>query len=143
MATATARPRPSVRENPAYQAYLTLRSGFIAAPILFGLDKFTNLLTDWTSYLAPAVDRLVPGSAATAMLAVGVVEIVAGLVVAVRPKVGGYLVAAWLAGIIANLLLLGDHYDVALRDFGLLLAALALARLATAFPPTRPHATQV
>jgi hypothetical protein len=127
---------PSVRDDPAYQAYLTLRVGFVVAPILFGLDKFTNLLTDWTTYLAPAIDRLVPGSAAGAMLAVGVVEIAAGLVVAVRPKLGGYLVAAWLAGIITNLLLLGDHYDVALRDFGLLLAALALARLATAFPPT-------
>jgi hypothetical protein len=134
--TATARPdRTSVRDNPAYQAYLILRTGFIVAPILFGLDKFTNLLADWTTYLAPAVDRLVPGSASGAMLAVGVVEIVAGLVVAVRPKIGGYLVAAWLAGIIGNLLLLGDHYDVALRDFGLLLAALALARLATAFQP--------
>jgi hypothetical protein len=126
----------SVREDPAYQAYLILRVGFVVAPILFGLDKFTNLLTDWTAYLAPAIDRLVPGSATGAMLAVGVVEIVAGLVVAVRPKIGGYLVAAWLAGIITNLLLLGDHYDVALRDFGLLLAALALARLATAFQPT-------
>jgi hypothetical protein len=126
----------SVRDNPAYQAYLTLRIGFVVAPILFGLDKFTNLLTDWTTYLAPAIDRMIPGSATSAMVAVGVVEIVAGLVVAVRPKVGGYLVAAWLAGIITNLQLLGDHYDVALRDFGLLLAALALARLATAFRPT-------
>ncbi len=126
----------SVRQNPAYQAYLTLRTGFIVAPILFGLDKFTNLLADWNTYLAPAIDRLVPGSASSAMLAVGVVEIVAGLVVAIRPKVGGHLVAAWLAGIIGDLLLLGDHYDVALRDFGLLLAALALARLATAFQPT-------
>jgi hypothetical protein len=141
MATvATRSHRGSVREDPAYQAYLTLRAGFVVAPILFGLDKLTNLLADWTTYLAPAVDRLVPGSAATAMLAVGAVEVVAGLVVAVRPRVGGYLVAAWLAGIIGNLLLLGDHYDVALRDFGLLLAALALARLATAFP--RVHATQ-
>jgi hypothetical protein len=131
------RPRPSAAiDNPAYQAFLTLRVGFVVAPILFGLDKFTTLLTDWTAYRAPAVDRLVPGGATSAMVAVGVVEIVAGLVVAVRPKVGGYLVAAWLAGIITNLLLLGDHYDVALRDFGLLLAALALARLATAFPPT-------
>jgi len=139
--TATARPdRTSVRGNPAYQAYLILRTGFIVAPILFGLDKFTNLLADWTTYLAPAVDRLVPGSASGAMLAVGIVEIVAGLVVAVRPKVGGYLVAAWLAGIITNLLLLGDHYDVALRDFGLLLAALALARLATAFQPNHDAA---
>ena len=136
MATATARSQPAVREDPAYQAYLILRTGFVVAPILFGLDKFTNLLTDWTTYLAPAVDRLIPGSAAGAMVAVGVIEIVAGLVVAVRPKVGGYLVAAWLAGIITNLLLLGDRYDVALRDFGLLLAALALARLATAFQST-------
>jgi hypothetical protein len=137
MATTTVRSeRPFVRDNPAYQAYLTLRVGFVVAPILFGLDKFTNLLTDWTTYLAPAIDRVVPGSASGAMLAVGVVEIVAGLIVAVRPKVGGYLVAAWLVGIIGNLLLLGDHYDVALRDFGLLLAALALARLATAFQPT-------
>ena len=136
MATATRPNRLAVREDPAYQAYLILRTGFVVAPILFGLDKFTNLLTDWTVYLAPAIDRLVPGSPHGAMLAVGVVEIIAGLVVAVRPQVGGYLVAAWLAGIIANLLLLGDRYDVALRDFGLLLAALALARLATAFQPT-------
>jgi hypothetical protein len=126
----------TVRESPAYHAYLVLRTGFVVAPILFGLDKFTNLLADWTTYLAPAIDRVAPGSAAGAMLAVGVVEVVAGLVVAVRPRVGGYLVAAWLAGIIANLLLLGDHYDIALRDFGLLLAALALARLATEFRPT-------
>jgi hypothetical protein len=140
MAT-TVRPRtPATIESPAYQAYLTLRIGFVVAPILFGLDKFTNLLADWTTYLAPAIDRLVPGSASGAMLAVGVVEIVAGLVVAVRPKVGGYLVAAWLAGIITNLLLLGDHYDVALRDLGLLLAALALARLATAFQPAHADA---
>jgi hypothetical protein len=134
--TTAVRPRsPAAIDNPAYQAFLILRVGFVAAPILFGLDKFTNLLTDWTTYLAPAIDRLVPGSAASAMLAVGVVEVVAGLVVAVRPRIGGYVVAAWLAGIIGNLLLLGDHYDVALRDFGLLLAALALARLATAFRP--------
>jgi hypothetical protein len=138
---ASVRPRtPAAIDNPAYQAFLTLRVGFVVAPILFGLDKFTNLLTDWTAYLAPAVDRLVPGSASSAMLAVGVIEIVAGLLVAVRPRIGGYVVAAWLAGIIGNLLLLGDHYDVALRDFGLLLAALALARLATAFQPTHDAA---
>jgi hypothetical protein len=141
MAT-TVRPHTAAAiDNPAYQAFLTLRVGFVVAPILFGLDKFTNLLADWTTYLAPTIDRLVPGSASGAMLAVGVVEIVAGLVVAVRPKVGGYLVAAWLAGIIGNLLLLGDHYDIALRDLGLLLAALALARLATAFHPTHDAAT--
>ena len=140
MATTVRSHSTSVRGNPTYQAYLTLRTGFIVAPILFGLDKFTNLLTDWTAYLAPAIDRLIPGSASGAMVTVGIIEIVAGLVVAVRPKVGSYLVAAWLAGIITNLLLLGDHYDVALRDFGLLLAALALARLATAFQPTRHDA---
>jgi hypothetical protein len=131
---------PATIDTPAYQAYLILRTGFVVAPILFGLDKFTNLLTDWTAYLAPAVDRLVPGSAASAMLAVGVVEVAAGLVVALRPKVGGYLVAAWLAGIIVNLLLGGDHYDIALRDLGLLLGALALARLATAFRSTHDAA---
>jgi hypothetical protein len=137
----TVRPRsPAAIDNPAYQAFLTLRVGFVVAPVLIGLDKFTNLLADWTTYLAPTIDRVVPGSATSAMLAVGVVEIVAGLVVAVRPRIGGYLVAAWLAGIIGNLLLLGSHYDVALRDFGLLLAALALARLATAFQPTRDAA---
>jgi hypothetical protein len=136
MATTVPSRSPATIGNPTYQAYLVLRTGFVVAPILFGLDKVTNLLTDWTVYLAPAIDRLVPGSAAGAMLAVGLVEVAAGLVVAVRPKVGGYLVAAWLAGIIANLLLLGSHYDVALRDLGLLLAALALARLATAFQPT-------
>src|SRR4029453_1826299 len=138
--TAVRRPTIPARDNPAYQAYLALRIGFVAAPILFGVDKFTNLLTDWTTYLAPGIDRLVPGSATSAMLAVGVIEIIAGLVVAVRPKVGGYLGAPWLAGTITTPLLPGDSYDVALRDFGLLLAALALARLATAFQPARHDA---
>ena len=118
--------------DPVFQSFALLRIGFTVAPILFGLDKFLDWLVDWRIYLAPQIDDLIPGNAHQAMLAVGVVEIVAGLVVAVRPKWGGYLVAAWLGGIIANLLVLGDHYDVALRDFGLLLAALALARLATA-----------
>ena len=105
--------------------------GFIVAPILFGLDKFVDWLVDWRIYLAPQIDDLIPGNAHQAMLVVGGIEIVAG-VVALRPTWGGYLVAAWLAGIIVNLLVLGDFYDVALRDFGLLLAAVALARLATA-----------
>ena len=119
--------------NPAFQAFTLLRIGFTVAPIAFGLDKFFDWLVDWPIYLAPEIDDLVPGNAHQAMAAVGVVEIVAGLVVAVRPRFGGYLVAAWLAGIITSLLLQGDFYDVALRDFGLLLAALTLARLATAF----------
>jgi hypothetical protein len=116
------------------QAFLLLRTVFTVAPILFGLDKFVGLLTDWDRYLAPQIDGLVPGTAHQAMLAVGVVEVIAGLLVAVAPRWGGYVVAAWLAGIIVNLLLLGDYYDVALRDFGLLVGALALARLATAVP---------
>jgi hypothetical protein len=119
--------------NPAYQAFTLLRVGFTVAPIVFGLDKFLNWLVDWPIYLAPQINDLVPGNAHQAMLAVGVIEIVAGIVVAVRPRFGGYLVAAWLAGIIVNLLVLANFYDVALRDFGLLIGAVALARLATAF----------
>ncbi len=118
--------------DPRFQAFALLRAAFTVAPILFGLDKFLDWLVDWQVYLAPEIDDLVPGNAHQAMLAIGVIEIVAGLVVAVRPKWGGYLVAGWLGGIIVNLLVLGDYYDVALRDFGLLLAAVALARLATA-----------
>jgi hypothetical protein len=140
MATITATPSttavPSLQRrlsNPAYQAFAMLRIGFTVAPILFGLDKFLNWLVDWPFYLAPQLNDVIPGNAHQAMLAIGVVEIVAGLVVAVRPKFGGYLVAAWLGGIIVNLLVLADFYDVALRDFGLLLGAVALARLATAF----------
>jgi hypothetical protein len=116
------------------QAFWLLRIGFTVAPILFGLDKFANLLTDWEGYLAPSIDKLVPGTAHQAMLAVGVIEVVAGLVVAIMPRWGGYLVAAWLGGIIVDLLILGDYYDVALRDFGLLLGALTLARLAAVVP---------
>ena len=123
--------------DPRYQAYALLRAGFTVAPILFGLDKFLDWLVDWPIYLAPQIDDLIPGNAHQAMLAVGVIEIIAGIVVAVRPLFGGYLVAAWLAGIIVNLLLLGDHYDVALRDFGLLIGALALARLATGLDRAR------
>src|SRR5205085_5316964 len=123
------------RDNPAYQAFWLLRMGFTAAPILFGLDKFAHVLVNWDSYLAPWIDKIVPGTAHQAMYAVGVIEIVAGLVVAIRPRFGGYLVAAWLAGIIVNLLTYPGFYDIALRDFGLLLGALTLARLATAFAP--------
>jgi hypothetical protein len=119
--------------DPAFQAFALLRVGFVVAPILFGLDKFFDWLVDWPIYLAPEINDLIPGNAHQAMLVVGAIEIVAGLVVAVTPKWGGYLVAAWLGGIIVNLLVLADHYDVALRDFGLLIGALALARLATAF----------
>lgn len=135
-ATTTITARPTSLEDPAYQAFWLLRVGFTVAPILFGLDKFLDWLVDWRIYLAPEFNDVIPGNAHQAMLAIGVIEIVAGLAVALRPKFGGYLVAAWLGGIIVNLLLQADFYDVALRDFGLLLAALTLARLATAFDRT-------
>jgi uncharacterized membrane protein YphA (DoxX/SURF4 family) len=121
--------------NPATQAFLLLRVAFTVAPILFGIDKFAEVLTDdWTGYLAPEFDDLIPGSAQDAMYAVGAIEIVAGLLVAIAPRFGGLVVAGWLAGIIVSLLLAGGYGDIALRDFGLLLGALTLARLATAHP---------
>jgi uncharacterized membrane protein YphA (DoxX/SURF4 family) len=120
----------TVRRDPVAQATLLLRIAFTVAPILFGLDKFANVLTDdWTRYLAPAFNDIIPGSAEDAMYIVGVIEIVAGLVVAVAPRFGGLLVAGWLGGIIVNLLIVGGYGDIALRDFGLLLGALTLARL--------------
>jgi hypothetical protein len=119
--------------DPTFQAFTLLRIGFTVAPIAFGLDKFWHVLTNWDMYLAPRIDRIVPGTAHEAMYAVGVIEIVAGLAVAFLPRYGSLLVAAWLGGIIVNLLLIPGYYDVALRDFGLLLAALTLFRLASAF----------
>ena len=130
--TSTAPPAHDLRD-PRYQAFVLLRTVFTVAPILFGLDKFTNLLVQWDSYLAPWINDLVPGTGAQAMYAVGVVEILAGVVVAIAPRFGAWLVAAWLGGIIVNLLTLSGYYDVALRDFGLLVAAVALARLAQAY----------
>jgi hypothetical protein len=121
-----------LRRDPAAQAFLLLRIGLTVFPIVMGLDKFANVLTDdWTRYLAPQFNDILPGSAATGMHLVGIVEIAAGLVVAVIPRFGGILVAGWLAGIILDLLLVGGYGDVAFRDFGLMLGALTLARLAT------------
>jgi hypothetical protein len=125
--------RERLRSDPAYQGYLLLRAGFTVAPIVFGLDKFFNLLVSWDKYLAPWIADLVLGGAATAMSLVGVVEIAAGLLVARKPRYGGYLVAAWLGGIIVNLLSYPGYYDIALRDFGLLLGALCLGRLASVY----------
>ncbi len=130
-------PSRKTLSDPAYQAFLVLRTVFTVAPIVFGLDKFTNLLTDWPGYLAPWINDIVPGSGQDAMYAVGVIEIVAGIAVALIPRYGGLLVAAWLAGIIVNLLTIPDFYDIALRDFGLLIAALALWRLAVKYAPAR------
>ena len=118
----------------ARQAFRILHLGFIVAPILAGLDKFFEVLVDWDRYLAPVATDVLPVSGHTLMLAVGVIEIAAGVLVALRPRIGGYVVAVWLWAIIVNLLILGDYFDIALRDFGLSLAALALARLAEAFP---------
>lgn len=131
----------TLRREPAAQAFTLLRVAFTVAPIVFGLDKFLNVLTDdWTRYLAVEFNDLLPGSATDAMYAVGVVEIVAGIVVLVSPRFGGLLVAAWLGGIIVSLLLAGGYGDIALRDFGLLAGALTLARLAAAFEPERREA---
>jgi hypothetical protein len=120
-----------LRRDPAWQAFALLRTVFTVAPILFGLDKFFNLLTDWPVYLAPIVTDVLPLTGQQFMYVVGGIEIVAGLAVLVIPRFGSLLVAAWLAGIILNLLLVPGYYDVALRDFGLFVAALALFRLSS------------
>ena len=143
--TAALRPIPFpsgtvLRSEPAAQAFLLLRIAFTVAPILFGLDKFAEvMISDWPKYLAPEFNDLIPGSAQDAMYIVGGVEILAGLVVAIMPRFGGLLVAGWLGGIIVSLLLAGGYADIALRDFGLLIGALALSRLASAYSGERPE----
>lgn len=127
-------PRASaLKTSPVYQAYQILHVGFVVAPILAGLDKFFHLLTNWDLYLAPAIARLSPVGGHGLMQAVGMIEIVAGILVAVKPRIGAYVVAGWLLGIIVNLLSIPGFFDVALRDFGLSLGALALARLSQEF----------
>jgi hypothetical protein len=130
----------AVVPDRARQAFRILHVGFVVAPVLAGLDKFLELLVDWDRYLAPVVTDVLPVGARTLMLVVGVVEIAAGVLVALRPRIGGYVVAAWLWVVIVNLLVAGGFYDIALRDFGLSLGALALARLAEAFPSGAPAA---
>ena len=125
--------RSELRSDPAAQAFTLMRIVFALAPILFGLDKFATVLTDdWTRYLSSTFNDLLPGSAATGMHIVGVVEIAAGIIVAITPRWGALVVAGWLAGIIVNLLIVGGYGDIALRDFGLMAGAIALNRLATA-----------
>lgn len=131
----------TLTERGTDRAFLLLRTVFTVAPIAFGLDKFLGILTDdWEKYLAPWINDIVPGTADEAMLIVGVIEIVAGIVVAVDARFGALLVAAWLGGIIVNLVTMGEFYDVALRDFGLLVGALALALLAFERTPLRARA---
>lgn len=125
--------RTEVLRDGTHTAFLLLRTVFTVAPILFGLDKFARILTsDWERYLAPWIDALIPGDARVAMYLVGAIEIVAGVLVALLPRLGGLVVAAWLAGIIVSLVSVGGYLDIALRDFGLLVGALALSFLAAA-----------
>lgn len=128
--------------DPGYQAYQILHVAFVAAPILAGLDKFFHLLVNWDQYLAPFVNNLLGGHGHAFMLVVGVIEVVAGVGVALKPKVFAYVVAAWLLGIIFNLLLVPGYYDVALRDFGLFLGALALGRLSQEYDHQFEHTAQ-
>lgn len=128
-------------KNPSYQAYQVLHWAFVIAPVLAGVDKYFDKLVDWTMYLWPPLGNLV-GGAGTFMRIVGAIEIVAGCLVAFKPKIGAPIVAAWLVGIIVNLLLIGNFYDIALRDLGLCLGAIALARLSSLYdhrhPSTQP-----
>jgi hypothetical protein len=119
--------------SASYQAYQILHIGFTVAPILAGLDKFLNLLTNWDKYLAPTVNNMLGGHGHQFMLAVGVIEMVAGIGVLLKPKIFGYVVGVWLLGIIVNLLLIPGYFDVALRDLGLALGAFALARLSAIY----------
>jgi hypothetical protein len=121
------------RVAPARQAFVMLWALFTLLPIVVGLDKFAEVLTSWEGYLATWVNDIVPGTASDAMIAVGVIEILAGLVVLMAPRYGAYIVALWLAAIIVNLVSTGDYYDIAARDFGLMVGALALGRLAASF----------
>jgi hypothetical protein len=121
--------------DPRYQAFALMRLAFTVAPIAFGLDKFFNVMVDWPIYLAPWINDIAPGSGQEFMYFVGATEILAGVIVALKPRYGAYIVAAWLAGIVVNLLTHSGYYDIALRDFGLMLAALTLARLASVYDP--------
>src|SRR5947209_8565983 len=126
-------PAVAVRSDPRYQAFLLMRVAYTVLPLVMGIDKFFNALTKWPQYLADWIDNIIPGSAQQFMYAVGAVEILAAVIVAIRPRYGAYVVAAWLAGIIINLVSYGEWYDIAVRDFGLMLGALTLGRLASVY----------
>jgi len=148
--TPEVRPAPEVRaeplrfaRRPAYQAFRLLQAGFTITPIVVGADKFFHVLANWDMYLAPQVEKILPVTGHTFMVITGVVEILAGLLVAVRPRIGGFVVGAWLTGIVINLVIAGTFYDVALRDIGLAVGAFALGLLAREFarPASRPETT--
>jgi hypothetical protein len=128
-----------MNDSRSRQAFILLRIGFVVAPIIAGADKFFNILTDWTQYLAPVFPNLLGMTPEGFMMVIGVVEIAAGVIVAVRPDIGGAIVSAWLIGIIINLLILGAFLDVALRDLGLSIGAAALALLARASREAPAH----
>lgn len=125
--------------DPAYGGFALLRFGFALIPLWMGADKFFNAMTYWPGYLAPWIVGLLPFSAQTALHVVGGIEIAAGCAVAIKPRYAGYVVTLWLAGTIINLLTYSGFYDVALRDFGLLVGALTLARLASVYDPSLCH----
>jgi hypothetical protein len=127
-------PGASLKSDPAAQAWQFLYVAFVVAPIVAGVDKFFGLLVNWDQYLAPIFAQMSPVGGHNLMLVIGVVEVIAGLVVFWKPRIGGYLVAVWLWGIIVNLLLIPAYFDIALRDFGLSLGALAFARLSERVP---------
>ena len=130
---ASSHDRAETAASPSYQAYQILRTGFTVAPIVAGLDKFFHLLVNWDQYLPPSINNLIGGYGHELMLAVGVIEIAAGLGVAFKPRLFAYVVSAWLLLIVVNLLMIPGYFDVALRDFGLALGALALARLSSEY----------
>ena len=121
--------------DPRYQAFALLRLAFTIAPIAFGVDKFFNVMVYWPKYLAPWINHIAPGSAQQFMYVDGAIEILAGVIVALKPRYDAYVVAGWLAGIVLNLLTYSGFRDIALRDFGLMLGALTLARLASVYDP--------
>jgi hypothetical protein len=124
---------PTLRTDPRYQAYLTMRIGYTVLPLVMGIDKFFNAMVSWPQYLADWIANILPGTPQQIMYGVGVVEIVAGLIMLVKPRIGAYIVGLWLAGIVINLLSYGEWWDIAVRDFGLMLGAFALARLASVY----------
>jgi hypothetical protein len=118
-----------ISKDPAHQAFQILQVTFVIAPIVAGLDKFFNILTNWSQYLSPLVSRIIQHHDQGFMMLVGAVEIAAGIGVLLKPRIFAYIVSLWLLGILLNLLLTGLYFDIALRDLGLCLAALSLGKL--------------
>jgi uncharacterized membrane protein YphA (DoxX/SURF4 family) len=127
--------RGSEWSDGRYQAFMLMRLGYTVLPLAMGIDKFFNAMVSWPKYLADWIDNIAPGTAQQFMYFVGAVEILAGLIVLLKPRYGAYIVAAWLAGIVINLFSYGEWWDIGVRDFGLMLGALTLGRLASVYDP--------